>query len=596
MTLITRLRTIDLKLLIVFSVLVSEILTSIMSIILLGKITGEYLITGGVVSLIASTIIVYLFRQIIRLAEDNETLQREINNRKAAEKALIESEQKYRRLIETTNTGYVIIDPQGKVLDANQEYIRLTGYTTLEEITGRNVVEWTAEVDREKNAEEVRKCLDRGFARNVEILYAGRDGRMIPIEMNSTVIKDAAGTKILTLCWDISSRINADEERKKLESQLRYAQKIEAVGQLAGGVAHDFNNILSAIIGYGHITLVKMAKDDPLKVNIEQMLAAADRAAHLTKDLLLFSRRQISDRRPVDLNGVIRTVEKFLVRVIGEDIAFKTILHEGPMPVLADVHQLEQVLMNLATNARDAMPKGGSLIIATEQIMLDKEFIAIHGYGNPGMYATITAADTGMGMDEHTRQRIFEPFFTTKEVGKGTGLGMAVAYGIIKKHEGYINVCSEPGKGATFRIYLPVIASEIIEEKKEAQVDYPEKGAETMLFAEDDESLRELTVSMLQEFGYEVIVAVDGEDAVKKYIEEKDRIQLLLFDIVMPKKTGKEAYDEIKRIKPDIKVIFLSGYAPDIIRQKALLENNEPVAYKPISPADLLKKIRSVLN
>ncbi len=231
--------------------------------------------------------------------------------------------------------------------------------------------------------------------------------------------------------------------------------------------------------------------------------------------------------------------------------------------------------------------------------MLDKEFITIHGYGNPGMYAMTTVADTGIGMDETTRQRIFEPFFTTKEVGKGTGLGMAVVYGIIKQHEGYIDMYSESGKGTTFRIYLPVIASEMIEEKNEKKakpVDYPERGTETILLAEDDESLRKLTVSVLQIFGYEVIVAVDGEDAVKKYIENKDRIQLLLFDIVMPRKTGKEAYDEIKGIKPDIRVLFLSGYAPNIIRERALIENKEPVAYKPISPADLLKKVRSVLN
>ena len=266
------------------------------------------------------------------------------------------------------------------------------------------------------------------------------------------------------------------------------------------------------------------------------------------------------------------TMEKFLKRVIGEDVAYEMTLHKGTIPVLADMHQLEQVLMNLATNARDAMPQGGTITIATEQIRIGKDFITAHGYGNPGIYALLTVADTGKGMDEQTRKRIFEPFFTTKEVGKGTGLGMAVVYGIIKQHDGYINVYSEPGKGTTFRIYLPVIASGSIEEKKTKEVETPERGTETILLAEDDESLRDITKSLLENFGYYVIVAVDGEEAVKKYVENEGKIQLLLFDLIMPKKTGKEAYDEIKNITPDMKVIFLTGYAADIIRQKGLLK------------------------
>jgi CheY-like chemotaxis protein len=231
-----------------------------------------------------------------------------------------------------------------------------------------------------------------------------------------------------------------------------------------------------------------------------------------------------------------------------------------------------------------------------EQIRIDKEFITAHGYGNPGIYALLTVADTGKGMDEQTRKRIFEPFFTTKEAGKGTGLGMAVVYGIIKQHDGYINVYSEPGKGTTFRIYLPVIASGSIEEKKIKKVETSERGTETILLVEDDESLRNITKSVLEDFGYNVIIAFDGEEAVKKYVENEGKIQLLLFDLIMPKKTGKEAYDEIKNITPDIKVIFLTGYAPDIIRQKGILSDSIPIVYKPISPIDLLKEVRSVLN
>jgi len=384
-------------------------------------------------------------------------------------------------------------------------------------------------------------------------------------------------------------------EKLKLEEQLRQAQKMEGIGQLAGGIAHDFNNILTAIISYGNISLMKMAKDDPQRLNIEHMLEAANHAAQLTKDLLLFSRKQVSERKPVDLNEIIKTVEKFLKRVIGEDVECRTTLFEEAMPVLGDSHQLEQVMMNLAMNGRDAMPTGGILTITTEQVRFDEEFISSHGYGKPGQYALTTVSDTGKGMDEVTRQHIFEPFFTTKEVGKGTGLGLAVVYGIIKQHEGFINVYSEPGQGTTFRIYLPLIASVMDEEKKVVQ-ELTARGTEAILFAEDEETVREVTRFVLEDFGYTVITAHDGQDAVNRYKENRDKIHLLLFDIVMPKKTGKMAYDEIRAIRPDIKVIFQSGYAPDIVRNKVSLGDNANIVYKPISPMELLKKVRGVLD
>jgi signal transduction histidine kinase len=386
------------------------------------------------------------------------------------------------------------------------------------------------------------------------------------------------------------------EESRIKDSALRQAQKMESIGTLAGGVAHDFNNILSAITGYGHLTLMKMAKDDPLRLYVQNMLEAAERAAHLTKDLLLFGRKQITDRKPVDLNEIIRKVEKLLVRVIGEDIECKTLLHNAPLMVFADVHQIEQILMNFATNARDAMPGGGTFTITTESVRLEDEFIASHGYGRSGAYALVTVSDTGQGMDEETRQRVFEPFFTTKDVGKGTGLGLAVVYGIIKQHEGYINVYSEPGKGTTFSIYLPEIASGT-STGEETQEEGPlPRGTETILLAEDAKPVRDLVKNVLEEFGYRVIAAVDGEDAVNKFLKNRDTIQLLLFDLVMPKKTGKEAYDEIKKIRPDIKVIFSSGYAPDIIRQRARVDERMTVAFKPLSHRDLLKKVRRSLN
>lgn len=407
--------------------------------------------------------------------------------------------------------------------------------------------------------------------------------RTAPIQESGRVIN------VIEVGRDIS-------EHRKLEAQYLQAQKMEAIGQLAGGVAHDFNNILTAVIGYGHLALMQTAKDDPQRVNIENMLEGAERAARLTQDLLLFSRKQASELKPVDLNTVVSQVEKFLKKVIGEDIEFQTNLKDRPITVLADPHQLEQVLMNLATNARDAMPKGGVFTVQTEQINLNEDFTAFHGFGRPGRYAMMTVSDTGTGMDKEMRQHIFEPFFTTKEVGKGTGLGLAVVYGIIRQHGGYINVYSEPGKGATFKIYLPAIASEVKEDKKAHEEGPPAGGSETILVAEDDESLRKLYRIVLKRFGYTIIEAVDGEDAVRKFTENKESIHLLLFDLIMPKMSGKEAYDEIIKMNPGIKALFMSGYSADILQREKLAGSGIDLVLKPATPDTLLRKVREMLD
>lgn len=385
-------------------------------------------------------------------------------------------------------------------------------------------------------------------------------------------------------------------EQLKMEDQLRQSQKLESVGTLAGGIAHDFNNILSAIIGYGQITLMKLGDESPHRANIEQMLTAADKAAYLTQGLLAFSRKQMSNRMQVDLNQVISRTEAFLRRIIREDIDFRTGLHSATLPVEADANQIEQVLMNLATNARDAMPRGGVLTVTTSQVLLDHDFARRHGDGKPGRYGLLTVSDSGCGMDEETRLRIFEPFFTTKEIGKGTGLGLAVIYGIIKQHDGFINVYSEPGEGTTFRIYLPLAEAAVTADADREAAVLPDRGSETILLAEDDQVLRELSRTVLEDFGYRVIVATDGDDALRKFMDNKDRIQLLLSDLIMPKKSGKEVYDLIRQVRPDIKVIFASGYSPEMVRDKASLGSGVTVIYKPLSPLELLKKIRTVLD
>ena len=301
------------------------------------------------------------------------------------------------------------------------------------------------------------------------------------------------------------------------------------------------------------------------------------------------------------MNELIKKVEKFLKRVIGEDIELQTILADKDITVMADSGQIEQVLMNLATNARDAMPTGGLLTIENGTVEIDDEYIKAHGYGKAGTYALISVTDSGIGMDEKTRGKIFEPFFTTKEVGKGTGLGLSIVYGIVKQHSGYVNCYSGPGKGTTFRIYLPLISDfglqdvDLSGQKSEIQ-NLKSEIDETILLAEDEENVRNITRLVLEEYGYKVLEAIDGEDAVNKFMENKDKIVLLLFDVIMPKMSGKEAFDMIRKIRPDIKVLFASGYPADFIHRKKIDEEGLPFVVKPISPTALLKKVREVLD
>ncbi|MBF8251003.1 MAG: sensor histidine kinase response regulator, PAS, PAS and PAS, partial [Deltaproteobacteria bacterium] len=387
-------------------------------------------------------------------------------------------------------------------------------------------------------------------------------------------------------------------ERRKLEDQLRHSQKLEALGQLVGGIAHDFNNMLTAIIGFAGILEMKMKKDDPLIVNVEQVIEAAKRGASLTSSLLVFGRKQAIFPRPLNLNEIIEKVEKLLLRLIGEDIELKTVILDKELNVTADPLQIEQVLINLATNARDAMSKEGVLTIETSREEIDRKFINSHGYGEIGEYALISVSDTGAGMDEKIREKVFEPFFTTKEVGKGTGLGLAIVYGIVKQHNGYITVYSELGKGTTFKIYLPMTkpVTRDAAPVETAASTASATGTETVLVAEDDKSVMKLSKTLLETFGYTVIEAVNGEEAVQKYMENKDMIKLLILDVIMPKKNGKDAYEEIKKITPEARAIFMSGYTADIMHTKGIIENGMVFISKPISPTDFIKKVREVLD
>jgi CheY-like chemotaxis protein/two-component sensor histidine kinase len=341
---------------------------------------------------------------------------------------------------------------------------------------------------------------------------------------------------------------------------------------------------------------MKMRDDDPSRLYLEQILASSERAANLTQSLLAFSRKQLINPTTISLNDVIRKVEKFLSRIIGEDIELRASLSADALMIFADEMQIEQIMMNLATNARDAMPNGGQLHIETRRVSFDDEFVRAQGEALPGFYAELSVTDTGAGMDEKVRERLFEPFFTTKELGRGTGLGLSIVYGIVKQNNGYITVSSEIGQGTTFKIYLPLVKSGVSASKSDPVQEQPQGGTETILLAEDNQIVRSLTRDVLIEFGYKVIEAADGAEALTKFIENKHSVNLLIVDVIMPKKNGREVYEEAKRLAPEIKVLFTSGYPADLIQKQGVLEKGLHFISKPSSPQELLKKVRDVLK
>ncbi|OGU16705.1 MAG: hypothetical protein A2076_06715 [Geobacteraceae bacterium GWC2_53_11] len=385
-------------------------------------------------------------------------------------------------------------------------------------------------------------------------------------------------------------------EQKRLEEQLRQAQKMEAVGRFSAGIAHDFNNILTVVIGYGGMMRMKGSLDDGQRTKLDRILEAADRAKNLASSLLTFSRKQSLKLQQLDLNDAVSGVETFLHRVVGEEVTLTLSPGSQKLPVMADKGHLEQVLMNLAVNARDAMPEGGTLSVETSVVTIDDEYIRMHGYGTAGRYALLTVTDTGVGMDAATCQQIFEPFFTTKESGRGTGLGLAIVYGIIQQHNGHIHVYSEPGQGTAFRILLP-LTEETAESGDIPRLhDLAPGGSETILVVDNEEPIREYLKLFLTTMGYTVHQACDGEEAVRLYREKGDGIDLVLMDVIMPNKTGREAALDIRGINENARVLFISGYPYDVISDRHLLPEDAEVAMKPLAPSELALKVREMLD
>jgi PAS domain S-box-containing protein len=500
---------------------------------------------------------------------------RKVNEQLAQEKVFSDT------IIDNLPGVFFICDEEGRLIRWNNNEKESTGYSQ-QEISQMTVLQLFQQ-DHELVRTRMQEVFESGQA-VMEASLVTKSGMSIPFYM--TGFRMVIGT----MRYLVGVGINISE-RKRLEHQLLQAQKMEAVGVLAGGVAHDFNNILTAIIGYASLLNLKIPSDDPLRFNVEQIMASSERAVSLTQSLLAFSRKQVVDLKTLNVNDVISGFHKILARLIGEDIEFTLDLAADRPLVKADKGQLEQVFMNLATNARDAMPRGGKLRITTETASFSED----SGEIKRGSYVIVSVSDTGIGMDNETLEHIFEPFYTSKEVGKGTGLGLAIVYGIMKKHDGVITVQSEPDKGTTFNLCLPTTQYVVKEDKRDDQALFL-WGSETILLVEDEEPVRRMTKSIFEDFGYRVLEAVDGDDAIRVFRENRDHIELVLCDLIMPKKNGKEAYDEFMKIQPGIKTIFTSGYTADILAQKGLQEERLHFISKPFTPATLLLKVREVLH
>jgi len=517
----------------------------------------------------------------------------DITERRLSEEELRKRDEFILNILETVDEGFIVIDPDYRIIAANKAYCEQVKMPSAD-IIGKHCHEVSHHLGKPcfLEGEECAPAHTFKTGGPYAAIHTHFDssGNPVYVETKSYPIKDASGkvTAVIETLNDMS-------EKRRLEEQLRHAQKMEAIGTLAGGIAHDFNNMLNVILGYCGLMQMEMKETDPLLPYVREMLRAGDRASDLTKGLLIFSRKKTLELQPVDVNVIIEGFRKMIGRIIGEDIELRITASDEPLILMADRGHLEQVLMNLAANARDAMPEGGILGIEIKRELLDSSFIKVHGYGEPGEYAVISATDTGTGMDARTRERIFEPYFTTKGIGRGTGLGLSIVFGIVRQHRGYINCYSELGRGTTFKIYLPLVkieGAETIEEKAAA----PKRGTETLLVAEDDPAVRDLTKITLENYGYTVIEAVDGEDAVNKFRENQDNIHIVVLDVIMPRKNGRDAYEDIKGIRHDIRAIFMSGYDADIIKTKGILEDGMAFVSKPVSPLELLTKVREGLD
>jgi PAS domain S-box-containing protein len=521
---------------------------------------------------------------------------RDLTESQRAEQELRESEERYRDLVENAHDLIYEHDLKGNYTSTNKAAERITGYSHEESIN-LNLSQSVAPEYLEKAKQMLRQKLagERVTAYELEIL--AKDGRHVAVEVNTRlVLKDGVPVGVQGIARDITERKRLEKALRESEDQLRQSQKLEAIGQLAGGVAHDFNNLLTAINGYSALARRRIGDEHPISSYLEEISKAGDRAANLTRQLLAFGRKQLLQPLALNLNDIVSDMIKLLKRLIGEDVQLVTKPGANLKQIKADPGQLEQVLVNLVVNARDAMPQGGTITIETANTKLDGAYASRHLGVTPGAYVMLAVSDTGTGMDHPTQARIFEPFFTTKEIGKGTGLGLSTVYGIVRQSGGNVWVYSEPGKGTTFKVYLPQVEEEVAAPVEAKAVATIKRGSETVLLVEDEDMVRHLASELLEESGYIVLSANGGEEAISFAARHEARIDLLITDVVMPNISGKEVAEKLKKIHPETKVLFMSGYTDEAIVHHGIVDSDIAFIQKPFSEQALAQKIRDVLD
>jgi two-component system, cell cycle sensor histidine kinase and response regulator CckA len=529
-------------------------------------------------------------------------LEQEHARHERVEAALRESEEKFKAAFEGSHDAITLTTKEGKVLDCNQRAVEMYGLESKDGFLHRRPADFSppfqpdGRSSREVSREKIDKVMREGGFSRFEWLHQRSDGEIFPTEIILTSYQLGGETVLQATIRDITERKRAEEEREKLHAQLLQAQKMESVGRLAGGVAHDFNNMLGVIIGNAELAMLEVDPDAPVYQNLQQIFKTAQRSAGLVRQLLGFARKQTVSPKVLDLNDTVSGMLKMLRQLIGEDIDLVWMPGHGLRAVKIDPSQIDQILANLMVNARDAIAGVGKVTIEAENVVFDEAYCAEHAGFVPGEYVMLAVSDNGCGMDKEILEHLFEPFFTTKEVGKGTGLGLATVYGIVKQNDGFINVYSEPGEGTTFRIYLPRFGSEAVEDLKEGAREMVRMGTETVLLVEDDDAILQTARSMLERLGYRVLSANSITRAIDLAETHAGQIHLLITDVVMPELNGRDLARRLAHIRPRMKTLFMSGYSATVIAHRGVLDQGMRFIQKPFSIKELAAGVREALD
>ena len=529
-----------------------------------------------------------------QLRQLNEQLEEKVRERTAV---IEETASRHRLLFEQSPFGIILFDPEtGRAVEFNETAHRQLGYSR-EEFASLTISDFEARENQEEIDKKLHDVLKGGLI-EFRTAHRTKGGEIRDVLVTKQTIRLDGRPVVHAVIQDITEKRKAEEALAHSVEELRQSQKIEAVGRLAGGIAHDFNNLLTVITGYSELMMIKIGEENPLWTDLQEISKSANRAAALTRQLLAFSRRQILQPKVLEIDTVVPEMDKMLRRLIGEDVNLVTLLGAGAGKVKADPSQIEQVIVNLVINSRDAMPDGGSITIETGTVELDEAFVRTHGGAWPGPHVMLAVSDTGCGMDPETLYKAFEPFFTTKEKGKGTGLGLSTVYGIVKQSGGCLYAYSEPGHGTTMKIYLPRVAGETTPKDDRQIAGFEDRlhGSETILLVEDEETLRKLATSILEGYGYTVLSAGNGEEALQLLNNTQSIPRLLLTDVVMPRMGGKDLSSRIKAIHPGTRILFMSGYTTNSIVHHGVLDTGLSFLPKPFTPKALARKVREVLD